>query len=240
MSAAPAEGDRRHLPHRRIVSVVLWAWMLFWILGVVAYLTYIPTRGLAFSFAGIGTCLVLLLAAVWVGDLWHVRTRSRLRREAGHWPTTDELRQELWRRHDARRAKAAKSANAVGGAAGVLLETAQTGISAIGEKIHDVEKERAIHKVERHDEIDRRAATALSEAEQRYAVRHRVANIDDTQFRFRTYTTAAAYREDSISLGSAGWYQQVDEDPNFRFTLARDGFYLITWRHSATARPVVN
>jgi hypothetical protein len=214
--------------------------MLFWLLGVVVYLTYIPTRGLAFSFEGIGICLIPLIVAVWIGDLWHVRTRSRLRREEGHWPTTDELREELWTRHDARLAKAAKSLDAMGGAAGALLHTAENGVSAIGEKIHDVEKERAIHKIELHDEIESRAATALSEAEQRYAVRHQVANIDDTQIRLRTYSTKAAYREDSISLGSAGWYQQVDEDPSFRFTLARDGFYLVTWRRSASTRPVIN
>jgi hypothetical protein len=214
--------------------------MLFWLIGVAVYLSYIPTRGLAFSLEGISICLVLLLTAMWIGDLMHVRTRSRVRHEEGHWPTTDELREEIWKRHDARMAKAAKSAATLGGVASVVLQAAETGVSAVDEKIHDVEKDRATNKIERHDEIERRAATALTEAEQRNALRHEGGPIDDARIQVRTYSTKAAYREDSISLGNAGWYQHVDEDPSFRFTLARDGFYLVTWLRSASARPVIN
>jgi hypothetical protein len=108
--------------------------------------------------------------------------------------------------------------------------------STVGAKLDQVQAGRTVDKLRRDDEAQKQAADAATAALQRYKVQRPGVIVDDTQIRFRGYVSQAAYREDALGLVSAGWYEQAD--PTLRYTIARDGFIVVMWRHSPWQRPV--
>jgi hypothetical protein len=236
--------DREHSPKRHLItSIILWAWIVFWLFGLVVYVVSLVQTTLSPGLAsfGIGLALAAELVALFVGDVWHVRTRWRLQRRTGHRPSGADVRGELWRARDARRHALAKVDNTLHRAGKVMTEgTVGTGsqmlragkgvASTVGDSIDQVREGRSDDKVRRVEEVGELSARAVDQALQRYKDQRPGVTADDTEIQFRSYATQAAYRDDSLGLVAAGWYEQAN--PTLRYTIPRDGFLVIMWRRS--------
>ena len=159
-------------------------------------------------------------------------TRWRLRRRVGHRPSEAEVRDELWRARDARLGALAK----IVGTVSQMLRAGKGAASTVGTRIDQIQEDRSADKLRRGEEVEQLSADAAIEALQRYKNQRPGMVIDDAHIQFRSYTSQAAYRDDSLRLVAAGWYEQAD--PTLRYTIGRDGFIVIMWRHSSWHRPV--
>ena len=57
----------------------------------------------------------------------------------------------------------------------------------------------------------------------------------ERRFNSCSYSSITAYREDSVGLVASGWYEQAN--PTLRYTIGRDGFIVVMWRHSPPHHP---
>jgi hypothetical protein len=224
------------LPRRRVVLTIAWLWNAWWLTGILIYSIMIGKYGIGQSLGLDAFCLFCIALAVAVADLWHVRTRYRMRRKTGHWPSKVALSEELWRRRDGRRAKARQATSAMTRVPRGVTETAKVASQAVSshieqahaDRVRRTEEEAAV-AVGRRAQLEPVAQTVAAEATRRFQQQQGIGTLDAAHVRVKYYLDEASRQQDVADLEAAGWYQQVDS--TLRYTIARDGFTVVIWRH---------